>query len=313
MEARPLVRAEWLERAGRRPLHRVVQLDPRRDAAWRRLGYKKIGQRWIDPAKLAAAKSELELQKQADKHWKPLLESYRNALRTDKTSKKADAEQALRDINDRRAVPAVLAVFAGDDPRMQRIAVEVLGRVDSLQASQALALLSIFSNHGDVRGQATSTLRGRDPREYASLLIGLLRKPVKFQTKPVGGPGVSGSILFEGENANVQRQYTPPPPVTFIEPLGHSPEWSDFFTVDPRAIQSWLVVAPAPVAIYCRMAPTHCLGIRGSAAWILSPRAMRHTPRPLKSLVNLPRIPRRRPRSLPPTREEREIPAEPFT
>ena len=41
-------------------LNRVVQLDPRRDAAWRRLGYKKTGSRWARPELLTAEKAELE-------------------------------------------------------------------------------------------------------------------------------------------------------------------------------------------------------------------------------------------------------------
>ncbi len=37
----------------------VVRLDPRREAAWRKLGYKKYGNRWMTDAQIA----EVEEQK----------------------------------------------------------------------------------------------------------------------------------------------------------------------------------------------------------------------------------------------------------
>ena len=47
----------------------VISLDPGRDAAWRKLGFKKQGNRWASEAEIA---EELELKK-ADKRWGPLL------------------------------------------------------------------------------------------------------------------------------------------------------------------------------------------------------------------------------------------------
>ena len=58
----------------------VVRLDPRREAAWKKLGYKKSGDRWVKPEQLAAEKPEAEQQKLANKRWKPILEKYREGL-----------------------------------------------------------------------------------------------------------------------------------------------------------------------------------------------------------------------------------------
>ena len=43
-------------------LFRVLQLDPSREAAWKRLGYKRIGGRWDKPERVAAAKAEAHAQ-----------------------------------------------------------------------------------------------------------------------------------------------------------------------------------------------------------------------------------------------------------
>ncbi len=40
-------------------------------------------------------------------------------------------------------------------------------------------------------------------------MIGLLRKRVKYEVRPVGGPGSPGVLFVEGERFNVQRLYVP--------------------------------------------------------------------------------------------------------
>ena len=58
----------------------VIRLEPAREAAWKRLGYKKENGRWVSEAQVAAEKAEVEAQKQADQHWKPLLTKWRSWL-----------------------------------------------------------------------------------------------------------------------------------------------------------------------------------------------------------------------------------------
>src|SRR5262245_21106558 len=77
--------AQWCEQAGLKEqaiahYSTVVRLDPRREAAWKRLGYKKSGDRWVKPEQLASEKAEAELQTAANKRWKPILEKHRESL-----------------------------------------------------------------------------------------------------------------------------------------------------------------------------------------------------------------------------------------
>ncbi len=60
--------------------HLVTRLDPSRDIAWIRLGYKKNKDRWLKPEVLAAQKLEADRQKHADQQWKPRLEKLREAM-----------------------------------------------------------------------------------------------------------------------------------------------------------------------------------------------------------------------------------------
>ena len=57
--------AQWCEQNGLKEqavahYHAVLRLDPRRDAAWKHLGFKKVGGRWIKPEWQAAAKREAD-------------------------------------------------------------------------------------------------------------------------------------------------------------------------------------------------------------------------------------------------------------
>jgi hypothetical protein len=206
----------WCEKNGldaeaKAHLTTVVRLDPAREAAWKRLGCKKVGNRWISAEQLAAEKAELEAQKQADKRWRPLLAKYRDWLAGKDETKRAEAEKALGEINDPRAVPAVWAVFARGDERSQARAVQVLGQIEGVDASRALAALAVFSPSGEVRRVATETLRNRDIRDVVGWLIALIRKPLKYEVRPVGGPGAPGALFVAGQKFNVQRLYEPPP------------------------------------------------------------------------------------------------------
>ena len=198
-----------LKDQARAHLTAVVRLDPTRENAWKRLGYKKHEGRWITDGQLTAEKAEVEAQKAADKKWKSLLEKYKAML--DQPSKREEAEAALAEITDPRAVPSIGRVFAASESTQAR-AVQLLGQIDAPSASKALAFLAVFGKSAEARRAASESLRGRDPREYANLLIAMIQKPIKFEVKSVGGPGSPGELYVEGQKANFRRLYSPTSP-----------------------------------------------------------------------------------------------------
>jgi hypothetical protein len=209
--------AHWCEQNGLKPqanahFHQVLKRDPSRDAAWKHLGYKKSGGRWIKPELVAAAKARAQEQQRADKHWKPILERYRAALQSKDETRRARAQQALSQITDRDAVSMVWATFGRGDAAMQQVAVQVLGQIDDGSASRALVLLAVFSGSAVVRGEAVATLRRKDAREFASMLIAMILEPIEFEVKKVRGPGQGGELLIKGQGSapNLRRLYSPP-------------------------------------------------------------------------------------------------------
>jgi Pretoxin HINT domain len=209
--------AVWCEQNGLKEqasahLHRVVQLDPKRESAWKHLGYKRVGSRWIKPDEAAAAKVEAQRQKKANDHWRPVLERLRSSLQSKDASRRAEAEKTLAEITDRRAVPMVWATFGRGNASLQQSAVQVLGQIDDASASRSLVMSAVFSGSADVRRKAVETLRRRDAREFAGLLIAMIQKPIKYTVKRVGGPGRPGELYIYGQGStpNLRRVYAPP-------------------------------------------------------------------------------------------------------
>jgi hypothetical protein len=187
--------------------HAVTRLDPSRDIAWVRLGYKKHKDRWFKPEDLAAHKLEAERQKQADAHWKPRLEKLRAAMEATNDTRRLKAEHELYQITDPRAVPMIWKVFGNGSEKTQLVAVELLSQIDGPSASFCLLSLAIEKPSSEVRGQAARALTYRDPRDVIGWLTNLLHKPYRYQVVSGNGLGSTGALMVDGEKFDLTRLY----------------------------------------------------------------------------------------------------------
>jgi hypothetical protein len=186
----------------------VCQLDPNREAAWKKLGYLKQDGKWTTPAKIAAERAEAEAQKKADAHWRPLVQSWKAGLA--RKEKRAESERALATVTDPRAVPSIWKAFATGKPEDQEMAIDMLGRIEGERPSRALAGLAILGKTDVIRRAATESLVRRDHMDVLMNWIGLLHDPIKYEVKQVAGPGMPGVLFVEGEEFNLRRFYLPP-------------------------------------------------------------------------------------------------------
>jgi tetratricopeptide (TPR) repeat protein len=185
----------------------VTRINPSRDSAWKHLGYKKQGDRWVKPDEAAAAKQEAARQKQADKHWKTKLERLRDGLESKDAARRTKAEQGVTEVTDPRAVPMIWAIFVRGGERLQIAAVQMLGQIDGPSASNALAAIAVFSPAAEARRRAIETLTRRDPRDFVGRLVGMIRKPFKYEVRRPNGPRSPGELFVEGERYNIRRFY----------------------------------------------------------------------------------------------------------
>ena len=194
----------------------VVRLDPRREAAWRKLGYRKYGNRWMTDAQIA----QIEDQKKSERIWLPQVKKIHKDIHGSNGAKKCDlARAAFEAIHDEKAIPSLYREF-GSSPTDQLLLIQALDRIDTPLATKVLAMLAVYGQTAEVRRHATEQLRGRPSQDYLELLVGLMLDPFKYEVKPVGGPGSPGVLVVEGEKFNVARFYTPPPPPNVVPQPG---------------------------------------------------------------------------------------------
>jgi Pretoxin HINT domain len=190
--------------------HLVTRLDPSKDIAWIRQGYKKHRDRWFKPDDLAAKKLEFDRQKRADTEWAPRLEKLRKALDSAIEARRLKAEREVYRIADPRAVPSILKTLAAGSEKTQLVAVELLKQIEGPTASFGLALLAIEKSSPTVQERAKRALAQRDPRDVIGWLVNLIHKPYKYELVQAGGPGTAALLKVDGERFDLNRFYQPP-------------------------------------------------------------------------------------------------------
>jgi hypothetical protein len=202
--------AAWCEEHGlpdeaRAHWSTVTRLDPARDAAWRKLGFRKQEGRWVLPAEVAARRAEAKALEEADRRWTPVLKKVRSGL-LDDGGDAAGARAALDAVDDPRAARAIFMILCAGPAPLQRAAIGALDRLDGGLATQAIARLALHAEDAEVRRFAGETLRSRDPRETFPATIDAMRPTVRYEVVPVTAAS-DGSITIRGPKADTVRVY----------------------------------------------------------------------------------------------------------
>ena len=200
----------------------VTRLDPSRDIAWIRLGYKKHKDRWVKPDNLAAQKLEADRQKRADVHWKSRLEKLRDGLESKFEARRLKSEREVYQVNDPRAVPMIVRILGNGSEQSQVVAVELLSQIEGPAASFWLAAMAINTPSPAIRDQARRDLASRDPRDIIGWLVTLLHKPYQYELTQEQGPGTPALLKVNGERFDLQRFYELPPVDLRLVPLLNS-------------------------------------------------------------------------------------------
>ena len=184
----------------------VTRLNPSRDIAWVRLGFKKTHDRWVQPDDLAAQKLEADRQKRADKEWRPRLEKLRGALESAIETRRLKAQREVYQITDPRRADDLedLRLRQPDSPARRGRAVQPDRRADRFKRYCTARSRFTFT---DVRQRAAQALLSRDPRDVIGRLIYMVHKPFKYKINQGTGSGSTGSLEVDGEQFDLKRLY----------------------------------------------------------------------------------------------------------
>lgn len=155
--------------------------DPNDPQLRARLGFEKVGGRWIDRAQAeASSRSAIEELKEFGR-WKSKLESIAGGLASSRSKTREAALSRLRAIDDPGALPAMEAVLSSNDMRTAHLLLDVYANMESHRAAATLARQAVFSPWVTVREAAAEKLKSRPPEEYAAQLMNLLQTPIESQ------------------------------------------------------------------------------------------------------------------------------------
>src|SRR5690606_18247727 len=106
--------------------------------------YKKVQGRWVTDAQLAQYREMTRLQEEGDRHWLPLLKTWKSWL--SREDKREVAERLLSAVDDPWAARTVIAVFGTNSEADQLRAVQLLGQIDAPMASLGIAQAAVLSS-----------------------------------------------------------------------------------------------------------------------------------------------------------------------
>jgi hypothetical protein len=185
----------------------VTRLSPGDSRAWKKLGCVNVGGIWLSRDELASLRKEVKAQTDANRAWMPRVAEWAVALGSKDEQKREQAKERLLAITDPRAVPALLRALGSNMPEANQFLATVLGQVEAAASSRALAGMAVFAEDAETRRLATETIRRRDIREFGEPLVRLVRTPLRYEVKPIGGPGTEGILFVEGQEYNLRKRY----------------------------------------------------------------------------------------------------------
>lgn len=195
-------RSKGLAEQERAHLSRVTDLSPDHAEARRKLGFRKIGSRWVsseewDREQAHAAAIAAGLEK-----WQPTVDLIVKGWANDSLLKQKAARAKLAEINDPAAIPALENSLSILSEGAALMVVEKLEGWPDGEATLSLARHAVLSPWDTVRRAATKALGQRPLEEYAPLLLSEMYNPVvsNLELGNVGGRLLyRQSFLREGQ------------------------------------------------------------------------------------------------------------------
>ena len=177
-------------------LFKVIQIDPDHEQARKLLdhvrhrgewvpreemmrdhGYVKYKNRYITQQEMGLIEQSAQAE-ELNKEWVNRIKRWRAQLYSSSPAKSRSAWEALKQLQDPAAVPALVNLFQNHDDRAARLLmVEILAGIDTPAAAEGLASQAIFDNESDVRLAALQSIPEAYFPEASRWFAGYLSHP----------------------------------------------------------------------------------------------------------------------------------------
>jgi hypothetical protein len=158
-----------------------------------KLGYRAMGDQWLNREELADLGARAKKTNAGLKLWSRKLERIANQLSGGPHHRQI-ALESLQEIRDPAAIPAIELYLATRDQNDAVAAMQTIDRIESCEASLALARHAVFSPWPAVRESAAESLKSREFDDFVPPLLDLLSTPVALHQALV--PGLRRGELF---------------------------------------------------------------------------------------------------------------------
>ncbi len=230
--------AMWCEQNGLKQqaiahFHQVLKRDPSRDAAWKHLGFKKSAgggssRSWWPPPR-PCRRSSSGRTSTGSRSSSAIAPPSRVRTATRRANGRASPGA---DHRPGRGADGVGDVRARGRGARKAWPCRCSARSTTRRRRGCWCSWRSSAARRPVRGEAAATLRQRDAREFAAMLIEMILEPIEYEVKKVRGPGQGGELLIKGQGSapNVKRLYSPPAGPTI------TPQAGDRFYLDQNGL-----------------------------------------------------------------------------
>lgn len=166
-------------------LHAVIARDPMHAEARQRLGHQYAAGVWLTPADLQESEDGERLRQASVERWGKEIEAQKADLFSRSSKRRHARESYFESLRDPLAITAMEQAFARGSESEQQVFVTWVCRLNTWQASAALARLALETESPAIRVQTVREMSKRRPEEFAPVLLSAMKSPAILEADMV--------------------------------------------------------------------------------------------------------------------------------
>jgi len=202
-------RSEGLLDQERAHLTRVLEIDPDEPNARKALGFTRVAGEWISTEEQKRTEAFEKMRAEDLAAWKSAMEQYVKSLDSSRPSRRAYAENQIRQLQNPQAIAALEDILAPRSESAAGLAIEALSNMSDPEAALAMTRVAVETRWPSVRLAAATALKARPREQFVPALLGALVAPTRIRSelyRASGGRLVLRQMTERGRQDRVQQQ-----------------------------------------------------------------------------------------------------------